>query len=62
MNQVEFILNEAVERIVLSLEPRHWQAFVAKKKIPYPYTLTEKMKIVREMLLNSDKEGKDNVY
>jgi|GEM_PF-4041361 hypothetical protein len=60
MNQVESILNEAVERIVLSLEPRHWQAFVAKKKIPYPYTLNEKIKIVKEMLLNSaDKEGKD---
>jgi hypothetical protein len=59
MRQIEAILNEAVERIVLSLEKHHWQAFVAKKKIPYPYSFLEKMKFLREILFNSAKEGKD---
>jgi len=66
MKRTRVILNEAIERMALSLEQRHWQAFVAERGIPYPYTLLEKMKILRAMILNNNhreltsvKGGKD---
>ena len=54
MKQTSVILNEAIERMALSLEQRHWQAFVAERGISYPYTLREKMKILKAMILNNN--------
>jgi hypothetical protein len=56
MKQTSVILNEAIERMALSLEQRHWQAFVAERGIAYPYTLPEKMKILKAMILNNHPE------
>jgi hypothetical protein len=54
MKQTSVILNEAIERMALCLEQRHWQAFVAERGISYPYTLSEKMKILKAMILNNN--------
>jgi hypothetical protein len=54
MKQTRLILNEAIERMALSLERRHWQAFVAEKGIAYPYTFPEKMKILKAMIVNNN--------
>ena len=45
-------LNEAIERMATVLQPRHWQALVAAEGVNYPYTLMDKIRILRSIILN----------
>lgn len=58
MKQSTIIFNEAVERMALSLEPRHWQAFVAEMGMSYPYSFLEKIRTLRE-IINKNSMGKE---
>ncbi|MCM8765938.1 MAG: hypothetical protein NC920_03725 [Candidatus Omnitrophica bacterium] len=61
MKQSTYLANEAIERMVLSLEPKHWQAFAAEMRISYPYALSEKMKILREIIKNFGRKEAEDV-
>ncbi len=61
MKQSNLIINEAVERMVLSLEPKHWQAFSAEIGVPYPYSLSEKKKILRKAIFGFRRKEAEDV-
>lgn len=50
MKENDYLINQAIERMAVSLEPKHWQAFVAALGISYPHTFYEKKKILKEMI------------
>ena len=41
---------QALVNMALSLSAQEWQAMVAVKGVKFPYTLTEKVKILRKMI------------
>lgn len=44
-------INDAVERLAMALKREHWQALVAVKGVKYPYTLGEKVKTIRGLII-----------
>ena len=50
--ETKLTLNEAIERMVTVLQPGHWRALVAAKGVNYPYTLVDKIRILRSIILN----------
>lgn len=62
MKPTTLIFNEAIERMVLSLEPKHWQAIAAETGIPYPNSLSEKIKLLKKTIKeNRVRKGDKNV-
>jgi hypothetical protein len=38
--------------MAMVLQPEHWQALVAARGVAYPYTLVDKIRILRSIILN----------
>jgi len=45
-------LNEAIEKMAIALQPEHWQALVAAKGVAYPHAFTDKVRILRYLILD----------
>jgi hypothetical protein len=51
-------LNEAIGKMAMVLQPEHWQALVAARGVAYPYAFTDKIRILRYLIL----DGKGGRY
>lgn len=48
------IILDAISRMAMSLRSEHWQAIVAAKGVPYPYSAIEKVKVLERLFAGRD--------